>query len=131
MAASFYSGPERRGFTRLDYVTPLGLKVCKTETLSKLLNGYTSDISQAGLLCNVREKVEEDDILWLSFDRSTLDFCQVLEKRVMIYQSGIIGKVVRVEPRDDSYNVGIRFITIEEKNSTHIYPKVHFLLKET
>lgn len=128
MAASFYSGSERREFARLDYVTPLGFKVCKQETISKLLNGYTSDISQAGLLCNVREKVNQDDILWLSFDRSTLDFCQALEKRALIYQSGIIGKVVRVEPMDDSYYVGIRFITIEEKNSTHIYPKVHFLL---
>ncbi|MBL7151296.1 MAG: PilZ domain-containing protein [Candidatus Omnitrophica bacterium] len=131
MAASFYTGPERREFTRLDYVIPLGFKVCKQETLSKLLNGYTSDISRAGLLCNVREKVKEDDILWLSFDRSTLDFCQALEKRALIYQSGVIGKVVRVEPKDDSYHVGVRFITIEEKNSTHIYPKVHFLLKET
>lgn len=130
MAAAFYSGPERREFPRLDYARPLGFKVCKSQTLSKLLSGYTADISQAGLLCRVEESVKEDDILWLSFDRSTLDFCQALEKKALIYQSGIVGKVVRVEQRQDAYNVGIRFITREEKNSTHIYPKVHFLLNE-
>ncbi|MFH0762305.1 MAG: PilZ domain-containing protein [Candidatus Omnitrophota bacterium] len=130
MAASFYGGPERREFTRLDYVRPLGVKICKAETISKMLSGYTSDISRAGLLCNVREKVGNDDILWLSFDRSTLEFCQELEKRILVYQSGVIGKVVRVQPQGDSYNVGVRFLTIEEKNSTHIYPKIHFLLKD-
>jgi c-di-GMP-binding flagellar brake protein YcgR len=129
MSASFYAGPERREFIRLDYVSPMGLKVCSIETISKLLSGYTSDISQAGLLCSVKEKVSQDDILWLSFDRSTLEFCRELEKRVLVYQNGVIGKVVRVELKDDNYNVGVRFITVEEKNSTHIYPKIHFLLK--
>ena len=124
-----YSGMERREFVRLDYSVPLEIKICKKETISKLLSGYTSDISKAGLLCNIKEKVSQDDILWLSFDRSTLDFCHELEKRVLIYQSGVIGKVARVECKGGAYTIGVKFITREEKNSTFIYPKVHFLLK--
>ena len=111
-------GPEeRREFTRIDYATPLAYKVCKKETLSKLLNGYTSNISSAGLLCNVRETVNPEDVLWLSFDRGVLSVCAELEKRVFIYQNGIIGKVIRVEAKGyDNYDVGIRFLTREEQN---------------
>lgn len=126
-----FSGPERREFMRLDYSTPLDYKICKQETLTKLLQGYTSDISQAGLLCNLKDKVNKDDILWLSFDRATLDICEELEKRALIYQNGIIGKVVRIDPKDvGDYDVGIQFVTREEKNLTHIYPKMHFLTKD-
>jgi len=127
-----YNGPERRKFFRLDYSTSLDYKVCKKETLSKLLQGYTSNVSEAGLFCNIKDKVNKDDILWLSFDRATLNICEDLEKRALIYQNGIIGKVVRIEPKDlGDYDVGIQFITREEKNLTHIYPKIHFLIKET
>jgi hypothetical protein len=121
------SGVERREFNRLDYATPLACKVCKKETITRLLEGYTSNISSAGLLCNVRELVNPDDILWLSFDRGMLIICEELEKRVLIYQNGIIGKVVRVEPKGyDNYDVGIKFLTREEQNLTHIYPKFYF-----
>lgn len=123
-----YQGPERREFLRLDYVKPLAYKVCKKQTVAKLLQGYTTDISQSGLLCNIKDKISKDDILWLSFDRGTLIICQDLEKRSLIYQNGIIGRVVRIQPKKDlSCDVGIQFITREEKNLTHIYPKVHFL----
>lgn len=126
-----YNVPERREFVRLDYSTPIDYKVCKQETLLKLLQGYTSNVSEAGLLCNIKDKVNKDDILWLSFDRATLVICEELEKRALIYQNGIIGKVVRIEPKDlGEYDVGIQFITREEENSTHIYQKVHFLTKE-
>jgi hypothetical protein len=122
-----YSGAERRQFARSEYVTPLGLKVCKKETVSKLLKGYTANISQAGLLCRVKERVRKNDILWLSFDRGTLSICEDLEKNALIYQSGVIGKVVRVENKGrGGYGVGVQFLMREEKNISNIYPKTHF-----
>lgn len=121
---------EKREFTRLKYSAPLGFKICNKDTISKLCAGYTVDISQSGLLCNINEKVNQDDILWLSFDRSTLDFCRELEKRALIYQNGIIGNVARVEPEETgSYNVGIKFITRQEKDSANIFPQSYFLEK--
>ena len=126
-----YSGPERRQFERLDYVTPLDCKICNKKTVSKLLSGYTANISQAGLSCNIKEKVKKEDVLWLSFDRDTLDICAQMEKRALVYQNGIVGKVVRVLSENDGiWHVGVQFITREEKNSTHIYPKVWFLEKQ-
>lgn len=125
-----YNAQERRGSARFDYAVPLGCKVCKKETISKLLEGYTANISSAGLLCSIKEKVSKDDILWLAFDRQTLDICEEIEKRVFIYQNGIIGKVVRIHPKEfDTYDVGIRFITREERDSSNIYPEIHFLFK--
>lgn len=126
-----YKGKERRDFIRLDYSSPLAFKVCKKNTVSKLLEGYTSDISQSGVLCNVREKVKKGDILWLSFDKSTLNICEEIEKRALIYQSGVIGRVARVKPKNsNSFDVGVRFITREEENLTHIFPKVYFMKLE-
>jgi len=110
---------ERREFVRLDYATPLVYKICKKETISKLLEGYTSNVSPSGLLCNIREGVNPDDILWLSFDRRLLSICEKLEKRVFIYQNGIIGKVARVEPKElGNFDVGLKFITREEPGFT-------------
>lgn len=127
---NIYGGQERREFTRINYTEPLAYKVCSKETISKILEGYIADISQAGLLCNIRQKVSIEDILWLSFDRATLVICAEVEKRSLIYQNGIVGKVVRIEPRqDNTYDVGIRFITREEKNLTNIYPRVKFMEK--
>lgn len=126
-----YKGKERRDFIRLDYSSPLAYKVCKKKTVSKLLEGYTSDISQSGVLCSVREKVKKGDIVWLSFDKSTLNICEEIEKRALIYQSGVIGRVARVKAKNsNSFDVGVRFITREEENLTHIFPKVHFMKLE-
>ena len=112
-----YSGKERRAFVRLSYPGPLAFKVCKRETLSKLLEGYTSDISQSGLLCNIKDKVKKGDIIWLSFDRGTLNICEELERKAFIYQNGIIGRVARVGSKSDkTYDVGIRFISRQEDN---------------
>lgn len=70
------------------------------------------------------------DILWLSFEHSTLTICQEIEKEVLIYQNGIISKVARVEHKHNgTYDVGVKFLTRKEKNLTHIYPKVHFEAK--
>jgi len=83
--ADKYHGTERRNFVRLDFATPLAYKVCKKETVNKLLQGYISNVSESGLLCNIREKVHKNDILWLAFDKATLCIVEDMEKRSLIY----------------------------------------------
>lgn len=125
-----YLGSERRQFLRLEYITPLACKVCKPETISRILQGYTTNISQAGLLCRINEAVSKDDILWLAFDRATLRICQELERNCFIYQTGIIGKVVRVENKDGvNYDVGVQFITREEHKEFEPYISEFLLSK--
>ncbi|MDD4938809.1 MAG: PilZ domain-containing protein [Candidatus Omnitrophica bacterium] len=111
-----YEGAERRQFERQEYRAPINYKVCRKETIDLLLKGYTADISQSGVLCNIKDRVNKDDILWLSFEKSMLDIFEEIEKRSLIYQNGIIGKVVRIEEKgDQTFNVGVQFITREEK----------------
>lgn len=113
---------ERREFLRLNYAAPLACKVCNKETISRLLEGYTSNISEAGMLCSIKKPVSPEDILWLSFDRGVLSICEELEKRVLIYQNGIIGKVVRVESKGlENFDVGIRFLTRGERDWKNVY----------
>ena len=120
-----FPGPERRRFPRLDYVTPLAYKICKKETIDRLLDGYTTNVSQAGLMCTIKDKVHEEDILWLSFDRDTLTICHDMEKDSLIYQSGVIGKVMRIKHHDDgSYSVGIQFITRQETHVPFVKPQI-------
>ena len=127
----FYTGPERREFVRLPYSTPLAYKVCKPETLSKMLGGYTVNVSQAGLLCSIKDEVKVDDIIWLSFDKSILIFCTEIERHSFIYQNGIIGKVVRVSRSESKmYDIGVKFITLEDKDSFHIKEQTEMLRHE-
>jgi hypothetical protein len=117
-----YNGVEHREFERLDHRSPLAYKICNQDTIGKLLQGYTADISRSGLLCNIKDRVSQNDILWLSFDKPTLNIFEEMEKRSLIYQKGIIGKVVRIEEKTDStFDVGVQFITREEKNPINIY----------
>jgi len=123
-----YDGQEQRDHERFDCMTPLAYKVCSQETLSKLFKGYTVNVSESGLLCNLRDNVKLEDVIWLSFNKSVLELCAEIDKRSFFYQNGVVGKVVRVEDMDDgSFNVGIHFITREEQNLTHIYPNFHFI----
>jgi hypothetical protein len=125
-----YKGAERRKFVRLNSAIPLDYKVCKKTTVAKLLQGYIHNISQSGLFCKIKQKVRKNDLLWISFDRTTMGICEDIEKSVLIHQNGIVGKVVRVVPKGSSnYDVGLQFITREEKNLTHIYPKFYFASK--
>lgn len=111
-----YNGPEKREYIRIDYSKPLAYKVCKKETLSKLFAGYTVNISEAGLLCTIHDKVSLEDIMWLSFDRNVLVVCEEIEHHSMIYQNGVIGQVVRIDDKNNgTFDVGVKFLTREER----------------
>jgi c-di-GMP-binding flagellar brake protein YcgR len=126
-----YPVSERREFARLPFSKPLAYKVCKKETLSMLLEGYTVNISSAGLLCTLKDKVNLEDILWLSFDKSILIICSEMEKKSLIYQNGVIGKVVRInESENQNYDVGIKFITRVEKDAQEFSSRIAHLKDE-
>jgi len=123
-----HKGIERREFPRFEFLNPLAYKICSKNTITKMLEGYTTNLSASGLLCNIKDPVHTNDLLWLSFDRGRLSVFEELEKRSFIYQNGIIGKVVRVDHKSDgSFDVGVCFVTREEKNLSNIFPKVKFL----
>jgi len=91
-------------------------KVCKKATISKIMQGYTRNISNSGLLCSLNEKVSKGKILWLRLDLGALELCRDIEKKSVILQQGVLGKVVwQKKLSGSSYDTGIRFLTREEK----------------
>ncbi len=111
---------ERRSVVRVTCQTPLTFKVCKEETVSIILQGYTHDISRDGLRCTIAEKVPLGCTLWLKLDTDALILCEEVEKRAVILQHGILGKVIWIEKQDDgNYDIGLQFIVREEKNHVH------------
>lgn len=121
-----YSGREKRQFIRLPYRSPLNYKVCKEDTVKKLMFGYTEDISQSGLLCNIKELVPLDSVLWLLLDMGALAMCAQIEKNSIILQHGILGRVVRTYgKKDGSFDVGVRFLTRNETASSDLFQRVY------
>lgn len=121
-----HNGTERRQFVRLPYRTPLQYKVCKEETIKKLMSGYTEDISQSGLLCNIKESVPADSVLWLLLDMGMLNVCAEIEKKSIILQHGVLGRVVRSYPKKDgSFDVGLQFLTREEPADRNLFRKIY------
>jgi hypothetical protein len=116
-----YNGPEKRESIRIDYCKPLAYKVCKQETLSRLCEGYTVNLSEAGLLCNIHDAVNLQDIMWLSFARNVLVVCEEIDRRSLIYQNGVIGKVVRIDSKENgTFDIGVKFLTREEKKPAEV-----------
>ena len=109
---------DRRNFLRLKYHSPLMYKVCKKQTFSKLMQGYTHDVSSAGLMCSLESKVPVDSIVWFQLDIGALSLCTEIEKRCAVVQRGILGKVVWADRQEDkNYDVGVCFVTREEKQA--------------
>ncbi len=109
---------DKRTTVRITCQTPLVYKICKEETISALMAGYTQDVSPGGIRCTVTEKIPIGCILWLKLDKDALMSCEEIEKNAVILQQGILGKVVWVNENPDySQEIGLRFVTREEKDT--------------
>jgi hypothetical protein len=116
-----YNGREKRESMRIDFCKPLAYKVCKQETLTKIFEGYTVNVSDTGLLCTIQDKVNLTDIMWLSFDKNVLTACEEIEHHSLIYQNGVIGQVVRIDDKDNgNFDVGVKFLTREERKPVEL-----------
>lgn len=109
--------PERRVAVRITCQTPLAFKICKDETISKIMQGYTQNISSDGIKCAISEKVPLGSTLWLKLNKDAISMCEELEKRSVILQQGILGIVVWCEKKEDNiFDIGVQFLTREEPN---------------
>jgi len=107
---------ERRSALRISCQTPLEFKVCKKETVSKIMQGYTKNVSSGGIQCTISHEVPEGCTLWLKLDIDALTLCEEMDKRAVILQKGILGKVVWINKiEDNKFDIGLQFLTREEK----------------
>lgn len=120
---------ERRQFFRLHFNTPLQFKSYSAKektagTTQPVLRGNTQNISQSGVLFRTGERPPQlSSIVWMDLDIRTLKICQEIEERALIFNNGLLGKVVRVEEdekQSDTYDVGVCFLTQDQKNSREV-----------
>lgn len=107
---------ERRSAVRISCQTPLTFKVCKNETISKIMEGYTKNVSHVGIQCTIPQEVPVGCTLWLKLDKDALILCEEIDRQAVILQQGILGKVIWVNKiEDNKFDIGLQFITREEK----------------
>lgn len=86
--------------------------------------GSTRNISQSGILFQTENRPPQlSSILWMSLDMRTLKICQEIEAKALIFNNGVLGKVVRVEEDTDNnntYDVGVCFLRKDQKDTNEV-----------
>ena len=121
---------ERREFFRISFNAPLsfksysriGSKSSKIQSASA--RAVSQNISQSGILFQTENKPPQlSSIVWMNLDIRTLSICKEIEKRALIFNDGLLGRVVRVEEdsgNTNRYDIGVCFLKEEQKNSQEI-----------
>ena len=106
---------ERREFFRVPYTSSLRYKAYA----EKGSNGTAQNISESGILFQTEQEPPKlSSIVWLNLDIRTLKICQEIESKALIFNNGILGKVVRVEEDSEkSYDVGVCFLRKDQKDA--------------
>ena len=142
MILSNHPAQERREFFRLDFENSLKYHSYSVNRLNNTLSkrtfasGKAQDISQSGILFHTNGNPPPlSSILWLNVDLRTLKICQEIEEKALVFNNGILGKVVRVEEdsrqKDAAYDVGVCFITQDQKDSQEIQKILGDIAKES
>ncbi|MGH7198548.1 MAG: PilZ domain-containing protein [Candidatus Omnitrophota bacterium] len=131
---------ERRDFFRINFKTPLEFRTYGSERPSRKTENdsprpaTSQNISQTGILFKTQSDPPDlSSILWMNMDIRTLHVCQEIEKRAVTFNQGLLGKVVRVEedPEDGAYDVGVCFLTQNERNSRSVQKLLSELSKNS
>ena len=113
---------EKREFFRLSFSSPLDFKSCSPEDAAK--EAAAKNISQSGVLFQIKKNPPAiSSILWMNLDIRTLKICQEIENRALVFNNGLLGKVVRVEEDQvtgKAYDVGVCFLTRDQQNSREV-----------
>ena len=112
---------ERREFFRLNFKSPVEYKDLHTSTA---VEATTRNISQNGVLFQTEENPPIlSSLVWMNLDMRTLKICQEIEAKALIFNNGVLGKVVRVEEgteNNNAYDVGVCFLRKEQRDSAEI-----------
>ncbi len=111
---------DRREFFRLPYANSLKYKAYNEQGAT----ATAQNISESGILFQTaQEPPKLSSIVWLNLDLRTLKICQEIESRALIFNNGVLGKVVRVEEGSDddsSYDVGVCFLRKEQRDTAGV-----------
>ncbi len=114
---------DRREYFRINFKTAVEFRVYPSKS-PQVQNGSCQNISQSGILFQTENKPPQlSSLVWMGLDIRTLSICKEIEKKALILNNGLVGKVVRVEEDADNeklYEVGICFLTQDQKDSREV-----------
>lgn len=115
---------DRREYFRINFKTPVEFKIYPSKSGPQAQRGSSQNISQSGILFQIESKPPQlSSLVWMNLDIRTLSICREIEKRALVLNNGLVGKVVRVEEDADNgnvYDVGVCFLTQEQKDSREV-----------
>jgi len=134
--------PERREFLRLNFKKPFKFKSFFLEKSGANKTqapdsgpGLSQNISSSGILFQTQNSPPKlSSILWIDLDFRLLNICHEIERKALIFNNGLLGRVVRVEenPQNNQvYDVGVCFLTQDQDNSRQVRRFLAELSKET
>ena len=124
---------ERRDFFRIKFNVPVNFrsysgvrsntaKIAGSAGLSA--RAVSQNISQSGILFQIENNPPQlSSLVWMDLDLRTLSICKEIEKRALIFNHGVLGRVVRVEEDTNNtsrYDIGVCFLTQDQKNSREV-----------
>lgn len=113
-----YQRDDRRHFLRVDYKKPIHYSMVSSpkddKSMASLFKAVSKNLSASGLLFETgSEKVPEiSSLIMLDLDYKTANICQEIEKRALIKNNKLLGRVMRIEDNGDgTCGVGVAFVT--------------------
>ena len=126
------TGRDKREFLRYSYNKPLKYSTVNVindrDFISKLTDAISKNLSASGILfiTNVGKIPDISSIIVLDLDFRTTNVCQEIEKRALILNNKLVGRVVRIEDNEDgTFGVGVAFI----KKSDNLSKDIATLIK--
>lgn len=121
---------EKREYLRYRCDKPVDFKILASPKdsgeASKFVSGISKNLSASGILFSSTQIPEISSVLALDLDYRTTNLCREIEEHVLIVDTKLIGKVVRIEQNDDgSFDIGVAFI----KKSDQLPAEIKNLLK--
>jgi hypothetical protein len=126
-----YTGKERREFLRYDCDKPIQFKIVdpakkkakKTNLISKIIGATSKNLSASGILfmSQLGRIPEIASLVVIDLDYRTVGICKEIEKRALILDNKIVGRVVRIEDNEDgTCDVGVAFVTRADSQSREL-----------
>ncbi len=113
---------EKREFFRMDFNSGFQYQNCSP--VDPKTSADTKNISQSGILFQTSTNPPAiSSILWMNMDLRTLNICKEIENRALVFNNGVLGRVVRVEEdvrTGKHYDVGVCFLTRDQQNSREV-----------
>lgn len=118
---------ERRQFLRCDYEKPIHYSIISTPKDKKspfsLFKAVSKNLSASGILfiTKANDVPEISSLLILDLDYKTANVCHEIDKRALIKNNRLLGRVVRIEDNENgTCGVGIAFINKSDRLSRDV-----------